>query len=127
MASSGESIKGVAFEDTDLTFLARVEIDRAGNLEPVLQSELNAITYKVHDGSAETGTGTATIGTSVFNTLQTGTIWTVDSTGYNFKHQVGRAAFPAPKVYRVEYLFTLTGGTQFPVVFSVEVRNLLTS
>jgi len=102
------------WEDGDCVIYARLMIDDAGTLRAVLQSDLATITYTVWDGDTLSAPAPLTIASVIFNTLQMGTVWTQDSTGYNFRVPLAAALFPAPdKTYAFEFKFTLTGGTVF--------------
>lgn len=50
------------------------------------------------------------VGEVMFDTLQTGGSWTVDVSGYNFRHEIGRdqegAFFKSGARYQVRYVFT---------------------
>jgi hypothetical protein len=126
---SANPIATTGWEDTPATFLARLTRDNAGTETAVKQADLSGITVVVtdEDGTTTLTSTAVTVSSSVYDTMQTGTVWTEDSTGYNFKHRVPGTAFPAPGKYRVEYLFTLTGGVTFPAVFSHDVRSLARS
>jgi hypothetical protein len=98
----------------------------------ITQASLTSITYGVFnkaDDSAIVAAGTAlTIADVVFDTLQTDDRWTVDSTGYNFRHDATAATFvTGDVVHRFEYKFTPTSGEAWHVVFEVSTINLLGS
>jgi hypothetical protein len=79
-------------------------------------------------GTATVAAGTAvTISSTVFDTLQTGTVWDEDSTGYNFRHLIAAAAFPTPGLYTVEYKFTLTSGRVFQSKGLITVLSIAAS
>ena len=127
MTISAEPITASIWEDSTPTFLARVKIDSSGTLANVQQADVTSITWKVFLGGTEVGTGTLTVSSVVFNTLQTGTIWDEDSTGYNFKTQLALANFASSGAHRVEFKWTLTGGTVFFLVYNVTVNAVRTS
>ena len=62
-------------------------------------------------------------GNVMFDTLQTGSSWTVDLSGYNFRHEIGRdqdgAFFKASALYDVRYVFTPTFGQTTIVRFQL--------
>lgn len=118
----------VVWEDGTPTFYARVLVDSSGTLTAVTQAAVSTLTWTVaevlSDGSLGTPTtGTLTVSSVVYDTLQTGTVWTtfVDDgqfksglIGYNFRTQLAAANFPKGKTtYRVVFKWTLTGGTVF--------------
>lgn len=117
--------KAVVHEDTDTTFLARVLVDASNTLTPGVQADFSAITYAVYSGGSSIGTGSLTVSSVVYNSLQAGTIWGVDSTGFNFKATLANTLFPTGSTtYTVDFKFTLTGGNQFFVGFEVVTREL---
>jgi hypothetical protein len=116
-------------EDQSATFFDRV---RGNSGALITQASFTAITYKVFDrAGTEVATGTVTIGSSVFDTLQTSdAAWTAaggSSTGYNFKHTIPASAFANPGRYRVEYKFDPTSGDDFFLVFDHECAGIRTS
>lgn len=120
---------GTVFEDGGATFLARVVGNNAAN---ITQATINGITYKVFDLTEIPGklitSGTLTVSDVVFDTLQTDSRWTKDSTGYNFRHNMPPSAFPeGNRQYQVEYLFDPTSGEDFLVVFKVSATETFTS
>lgn len=120
-------------EDGSATALARIAarngsgsatgVDGEGNW--LQQADISTITFKVFDLDSDTpGTatesGSVTIVTSVLDTPVTAqTIWTKDTTGYNFLHDLPATYFPSGnRRYQVEYKVTLTGGGVFHGIFT---------
>ena len=115
------------FEDTAITLMARI-VD--ANNDPITQAGISSISYAVHkvDGTEVVESTALTVSDVVFDTLQTDSIWDTDSTGYNFKHEPGAAAFPDGDTrYRVEYLFTPASGSPFRAVWNHTTVNILVS
>lgn len=108
---------------SDFTNLQRIEIDRSGERSYVLQSDISTISRKVYHGSTLINTASVTVSTAVYDTLQTGTIWTRDTTGYNFKNAVAQSIINAVGTWYVSYTFVLTGGTQFLLWVEIDVTN----
>jgi len=115
-------------EDADATVLARITARTgsgaatgvAGEGNWLEQADISSITCKVFDRSSDTpgteiATPTVTVSTSVVDTPVTATtLWTKDSTGYNFIHDVAASNFPTGNhTYRIEYTVTLVGGAVF--------------
>lgn len=117
------------WEDSTPTLLARVEIDRGGDADPVQQADLSSATYKVFRKGSDTPTasGTLTISAVIYDTLQTGTIWTVDTTGYNFLYTLAATAFPEPGSYTAEVKFVQTSGAVGFLVFNLTALSVLGS
>lgn len=123
--ASDRAIKAVIWEDSTPTFLARLKVSSSGSLTNLTQSLTSSITYSVYQRGTSIGTGTLTVSSVVFDTLQTGSLWTVDSTGYNFRTELANTLFPTGnKEYRVEFKFTLSGGAVQHLVFDVHANAL---
>lgn len=133
MGATTTAWKTVGWEDSDPVFYARVVVDDAGTRRYLLQSDLTSISCSVFDRGTIVGTATTiTISTSVYDTLQTGTVWTQDtngdSTGYNFRVQLAAASFPTgDKTYTVEFKFTTTGSKVYWLVYEHLARAVSTS
>ena len=116
-------IRGTAWEDTNLTCMARVKLN--GAVASFTQGAISAIERKIFDRTSSTpgtaiDTATPAVADSVFNTLQTDGRWTEDSTGYNFRNTIAAADLPSgSSQYRVEYKLTTTAGSVFFLVFDV--------
>jgi len=115
-------------EDGTATVLARVCARDAtgaatgvpGEGKWVKQADLSAITCAVYDLSSATpavaiATPTVTISSAILDTPATSSeLWTEDTTGYNFIHDLASTNFPTGRNrYLVEYLFTTTGGAKW--------------
>ena len=115
-----ESISGCVAEDSTFAVMARLHVNGAN----AVQSDFSSITYKAwntNDRETVVASGSLSVGTVVFNTLQTDGRWTEDATGYNFRHDITAATFTTPGIYRIEYTGTLAGGGS--VIFTpFEVR-----
>lgn len=115
----------VVWEDTNAIFLARV-LNWAG--AAITQASTTSISRTITNLTTGVVTQTATaltIATAVYDTYQTGAIWTVDSTGYNFYDAIGAALFlTAGNVYRVEYLVTPASGGVFRIVYNVTAKGI---
>ena len=74
------------------------------------QADVSSIAYTVYDldnASAQVTTGTFTPSSTIYDTLQTGQIWTQDELGYNFKATLPAACFPTGnRRYRLVFSFT---------------------
>lgn len=123
-------IKGTVIEDGGATMLARV-VGHSG--AAITQASLTSISYKVFDLDGTTPdtailSGTATVSSVVFDTLQTDSRWSEDSTGFNFAHALAVTAFPSgDHRHRIEYLFTPASGAVFFVLFEVAAIDVRTS
>lgn len=121
---------GTIWEDGAATCIARI-LGNAGTA--ITQASLTAISYKIFDIDSSTPTtaitsSTLTISSVVFDTLQTGARWTVDSTGYNFLNTFAASNFATPDHrYRIEIIFDPTSGEDFPVVFEIAVVPIVGS
>jgi len=119
---------GTIWEDSGVQLLARV--NRADNT-PLLQAEITSITGKVFllDSTTPTtasSTPTVTVASVIFDTLQTDSRWDADSTGYNFKLQLGASAFATGNArYRIEFEFdpSTAGEENCVMVFELSVQE----
>ena len=123
---------GVAFKNGSITCMARVTGADAANIQ---QADISSGVYSLYllddqdpdSRTAVTGhaAGSLTIASVIFDTLQTDARWTVDSTGYNFKHVIdisANVAFAiAGRRYLVEYTLTPASGQVIIVRFRVNV------
>jgi hypothetical protein len=129
--SAANIIRAKVWEDGGATIQAR--ITKAGS--NIAQATLSTITYgvwDVTDPDSPTVTVAAgqsvTIASTVFDTLQTGSGWDRDGTGFNFQHTLPATSFPTGgKTYRVEYKFTPASGQVWWVVAELEARAVHTS
>lgn len=117
-------IYDTAFEDTGQIMLGRI---RGSDAAYVTQASLTSITCAVVDittgSEVSVITPSIVIATVIFDTLQTGSLWTVDSTGYNFKHAMPATAFPdASHVYKVTYTATPVSGAVFKWQYQITAK-----
>jgi len=110
-------IRGGVFKNGSATLVARI-VGADGSV--IQQADVSAIAYTIYrvdpnDADGDTAIdgheGVAvTVADVIFDTLQTGDLWDVDDTGYNFKHVIDvgtNAAFAvAGATYRVVYTLT---------------------
>lgn len=89
--------------------------DGSYNAAAITQADVQSITYKVVDANNDhtaTASGSLSASDVILDTLNTGDIWTVDSTGFNFSHQLPSTAIDTENhVFIVEYKMTLTDST----------------
>jgi hypothetical protein len=116
-----------------LMVLARIRDWEAVN---IVQAGILSGAYTVYDADPQdlqgrqpvtNHTGVAlVIADVVFDTLQKDARWTVDATGYNFRHVIDvsvHAAFATPgKTYQVDYRLMSNGGQ--PILFRAEVSTI---
>lgn len=118
-------ITGQTFEGNDATVLSRVDFNGSN----IQQADLSSIGYKIYkknDPGTLIDSGTLTVANVIFDTLQTDSIWTQDSTGYNFKTTVAGANLADPDViYRVEFQLTGTGGELAAVVAEITTLPMI--
>jgi len=100
----------------------------------VRQADLSTIAYQVFDESnnnAEVTDGPRSVAISgaVLDTPETSTaLWTLDTVGYNFLHDLTPDCFPiGGHVYRVEYKFVFGSGAVGWGVFRGEAKAVLSS
>lgn len=123
-------IHGTTFKNGSALLMARI-VDAAGQV--VQPSGIDSIRYSVfelnpcrpdylslingHDDVE------LDVGDAIFDSLQTGGLWTVDEVGYNFRHELDVAtdeAFPKAGVqYQVRYELVPTAGQKTIVRFQL--------
>jgi hypothetical protein len=106
--------------------MARFAINIGGNKTYAQQSHIALITWKSYDRDTLIQQGTFVPSQVIFNSLQTGTVWTADRTGYNFGAVLSRTALPeGRKTYRVPVNVILTGsGYSLNLVYDIKVGAL---
>lgn len=124
-------VKGKVFRNGSAVFMARL-VNASG--QTINQASVSAIEYTVYELTpndpsgliAVTGhTGVAlTVGNVIYDTLQNDSAWTVDSQGYNFRHELdvstNEAFSDAGKVYQIRYKLTPVLGQK--IVFRFQLR-----
>ena len=123
-------VHGTAFKNGSVTCLARVLGNDASAIE---QADISSGVYSVYlldDNDADSRTavtghvaGELTIASVIFDTLQTDDLWSVDSTGYNFKHVIdvssNQAFATAGRRFLIEYTLTPASGQVIKVRFRI--------
>ena len=130
-------------EDSTATILARITarngsgaatgINGEGNFLQI--ADVSTITVSVFDVDSATPDtpivdgATVTVATAVLDTVVTSNvIWTKDTTGYNFLHDLPASYFPTGgNRYDVEYVVTLAGGEVFHMVFTGQAAPVRSS
>lgn len=135
-------IQVVFQEDGSATTLGRATARNAsgaatgvhGEGKFIKQADVSSITLSVFDLSSATpdtaiATEILTVSAVILNTVVTSNeIWTKDSTGYNFLHDLAASYFPTGNhTYLLEYKFTLTGGVVAWGVYSGPAMPVRTS
>lgn len=106
---------------------------KAGEGNWLQQTDITSITCKVFDLTSSTTTPittpTVAVSSVILDTPETAnTIWTKDSIGYNFIHNLSPTDFPTGSSrVRVEYKVTLSGGAVFHGVYEGPVRPVVGS
>ncbi len=127
--AGAKDIQGTVFQQATATFMARVENNAGANLD---QAAVTAIKYTVsvvgHDEPPSTILGHEKVALDkanvIYDALQNDATWTVDTEGYNFRHEIDvsqNEAFPkAGEIYQVRYEITPVTGQK--IVFRFRVR-----
>lgn len=105
-------------------FLARIRNSSGSYLTQATTTSIACTVYDITSGTAvSSSTPTVTVATCVFDTIQTGSQWTKDSTGYNFRHAMPAATFAtAGKLYQVSYVVTPSSGEAFEFRYVVTAK-----
>lgn len=124
---------GAVFKRGAAVLLARVvDVDN----QPITRDDIAAIRYSVLElDASDPDAATPVVGhdnalltpaSCIFDTLQTGGLWTADAEGYNFRHAMDVSttdAFPqAGSTYQVRYEVTPSSGQK--IVFRFQLRCL---
>lgn len=119
------------FEDTAASFLARIVGNSGAN---IVSADIAGITYSVYDltTEAQVVSGSLTPAENIYDALKTAqnttgfaNLWTLDSTGYNFRVTMVGSAFPnGPRCYRLVFRFDPVTGEDFPLVFTHETIRM---
>lgn len=119
------------FEDSGCRWMAYV---RGNAGAAIVQADISSIVYSVFDKSdlsTATATGTLTVSSVIFDTLQTPSLdacWSKDSTGYNFGWNVPATIFATgDKTYRIEVKITPVSGEAMHLVRDFPVAALARS
>ena len=135
------------YEGSDVTTVARITLPNGVTLDRddvAADPSIKLYVYDITDGSStlttaydQAGTASleedttlakATAITTADQTLTTDGWWTVDSTGYNFKHSLtGAALADGGKKYQLEYHITTGSYGTVYVLTKVETQNLMSS
>ncbi len=125
-------IYGTAFKNGSVTLLARIVGQGGVNILPGDIDAIQYTAYLLDDQDADSRTAVTghaavslTVADVIFSTLQTGSIWTVDAVGYNFRHVLDVSAHPAFAVagrrYLIEYQLTPVEDQVILVRFRINV------
>jgi len=124
---SNTPTRGTIYEDSGLTCMARIQGADASN---ITQATTSAITLAVFKNANTTATYTAslTVADVVYDSLQTDSRWSKDSTGYNFRYAVVASVFDTgDATYTIEFKFTPTTGSQYWVIYEIDTVEVFTS
>ncbi len=130
--TSALEVYSTVFKNGSATMLARVV---GADAQPIVRADIASATYSVFllagdDPDSRTAvTGHAdvslTVADVIFDTLQTDDLWTVDQTGYNFRHVLDVSAEEAfavaGRTYLIEYRLTPVAGQVIVMRFRVNV------
>jgi hypothetical protein len=131
MAAAADTY-GTALKNGPVTLLARVVGKDGAN---IVQADIASAKYSVYlldDQDADSRTAITghtdvalTVNDLIFNTLQNDALWTVDETGYNFRHvldvSANQAFTIAGRRFLVEFELTPNSGQVILVRFRINV------
>jgi hypothetical protein len=124
---SAKTFDATIIEDASVYITALI-LNTPSNI-PFTQSTISLITWKLFrtDNRTQISSGTLTVASVIFNTLQT---WPdkPNESGYNFATSFSGSLFASgASRYRLEITFTPTGGEAFPVIFNLNPLDLMGS
>lgn len=106
--------------------MARVETDDGTDIRPVVQADLSAISYTVTPPAGIAGTPVSlTIADVVYDTLQTGDVWTAGG-GFNFNVVLPGTLFSLVGNYVVSVKFTLVSPATSPAFLVFQLKSQAT-
>ena len=114
-------------EDSGASIMARVR-NPSGLL--IQQNTITSISlkYRRKRGTGAITSSNLTVADVVFDTLQTDSRWSKDSTGYNFRWDAPASVFAeGDGQYGIDFLFTPTSGAAYYVSVLANVQKRLTS
>ena len=129
-------ITGVVPGQSGVTLLARV---LGQNGAPITQATITSIAWTLTDltAGAALASGTFTVASAVFDSLQLDPRWAADGVGYNFLGTLAASNFalaspsagvpgqaPAPRRYQCDVAFTPASGEAFRVVFQFSALSV---
>ncbi len=115
---------GTVFEDGSASFMALAKGSDGNN---ATQAATASITCQVSNAlGVSVATPTVVVGISIFDTLQTDARWVpeIDTTGYNFRHDMPAGTFTTGGRYFVHYKVTPSGGADFVYWLPFEVAAM---
>lgn len=116
------------WEDNGFSLMDRLIGNDATDLTQAAVTSIAWSIYDLADATVAFATGTLTVATVVFNSLQTDARWTTDSTGYNFRWDVPATTLTGgDRVYKFEIKFTMTSGEPFHDVWEVTTKKIIRS
>ena len=132
MATKPKIFKARWSEDGSAYIMARaMRKNSSQNLVALVPADVSSVirnVYKTSDETVVIGPTTLVIADTILSSLSTGSVWTIDSTGFNFVDTVPPTAFPAGDTeYQIEYKITLTGGEVFWLMVAGTSLAVLTS
>jgi len=126
MPTSATITQALIFQGSSWRAMARiVGLDAAA----ILQADVTSIAYTIwkrDTPAAEDSSGSLTVGTVIFDALQTQS-WSADTTGYNFRWDVPAALLDdAETDYHVHAALTMADGSIVPLQFAPRTRRTAT-
>lgn len=129
--SVANDVQGKVFRHGSAVFMARI-VDASGQV--INQASVATIEYTIYELSSDDPSGlspvtghagvTLTVSDVVFDALQDDEAWTLDTEGYNFRHELdvstNEAFESAGKAYQVRYELTPVSGQK--IVFRFQLR-----
>lgn len=114
MATETKTYTAAIWQAGGVRLLARVMTDDVNAVRAIKQADLSAIAYTITAPDSTQTTGTLTISAVIFDTLQTGAVWTDTSAGFNFSAVFAGTLFTQTGYYRVAIKFMLANPATTP-------------
>jgi hypothetical protein len=125
-------IYGTVFKNSSVTLLARIVDENGANIQLANIAAAEYTAYLLDDQDADARIAvighagvSLTPANVLHDSLQTDAVWTVDTTGYNFRHTLDVSSHPvftvAGRRYLIEYRLTPNAGQILLIRFRLNV------
>lgn len=118
-----DTVAAVVFEDSTFSLMARFEIDGA-NAQQADVSSISIKAWDVDDLTTEVLDASLDKTQVVYDTLQTDSRWSEDSTGYNFRYDVEDTVCASAGIYLFRVTVNTTGGKIPRMQWRITARKL---
>jgi hypothetical protein len=113
------------YADGSFSVLGRIEDQAAALITQANVSSITCYIRNTHTGAAVGSPLSLVVADTVFDALQLDGRWSVDATGYNFRHDVAANVLVEPQTtYRLEYKLVTTSGDVIRDTVHLQTKDL---